>query len=55
MIAHSEYPPILKYLEKVLKSASTGDSIASLGDFNAHIGNDIETWRGLIGRNGLLI
>ena len=35
----------------MLESTLTGDSI--LGDFNTHVGNDSETWRGVIGRNGL--
>ena len=43
----------METLNGVLYGAPVGDSIVFLGDFNTHGGNDGDTWRGMVGRNGL--
>lgn len=48
------YPAFLESLGRVLEGAPTGESTVKLGDFSAHMGNDSMTWRGVIGRSGLL-
>ena len=32
--------------------APRGDKVVVLGDFNARVGNDVEEWNGVIGKQG---
>ena len=48
-----EYAAFLEVLAGALHGAPVGDSVVLLGDSNVHVCNDGDTWRGLIGRNGL--
>lgn len=53
MVLSAEYLAFLDSLDGVLEGASTGDSVGLLQDFNAHVGNNSETWKRMIGRNRL--
>ena len=48
----SEYAPFLDEVLGVLEGISETDSIVLLGDFNAHVSKDAQTWKGVIGKNG---
>jgi exonuclease III len=47
-----EYTAFLDEVTEALETVPPTDSVMLIGDFNAHVGNDDQTWRGVIGRNG---
>ena len=40
-------------LDNLLKTVPSKDKLFVLGDFNARVGTDFQTWEGIIGRNGV--
>ena len=50
--AEAQYQPFLDEVGVALQKVISAESIILLGDFNAHVGTDDKTWKGVIGRQG---
>ena len=48
----SQYETFLEEVEVALGKATLSESLVVLGDFNAHVGIDNATWKGVIGQHG---
>ena len=44
-----QYEAFLEEVEVALRNATSSESLVLLGDFNAHVGIDNVTWKGVIG------
>ena len=51
--ATSEYEAFVDEVNDALLRVANSESIVFLGDFNAHVGTDNETWNCVIGRRGI--
>ena len=51
--ATSEYQTFVDEVNDALLRVSPTESTVLMGDFNAHVGTDNETWKGVIGRHGV--
>ena len=51
--ATSEYEAFVDEVNDALLRVAKTESTVLLGDFNAHVGRDHETWKGVIGRHGV--
>ena len=47
-----QYEAFLEEVEVALGKATSSKSLVLLGDFNAHVGTDNATWKGVIGQHG---
>ena len=51
--ATSEYQTFVDEVNDVLLRVSATESTVLMGDFNAHVGTDTDTWKGVIGKHGV--
>lgn len=49
----ADYLVFLECLGRVLEGAPTEVLVVLLGDFNTHVGNGSDTWRGVIVKNSV--
>ena len=51
--ATSEYQTFVDEVSDALLQVSATESTVLMGDFNAHVGTDTDTWKGVIGNHGV--
>ena len=51
--ATSEYQAFVDEVNDAVLRVSPSESTVHMGDFNAHVGTDTDTWKGVIGKHGV--
>ena len=51
--ATSEYQTFVDEVNDALLRVSATECTVLMGDFNAHVGTDTDTWKGVIGKHGV--
>ena len=51
--ATSEYQAFVEDVNNALLRVSPTESTVLMGDFNAHVGTETDTWKGVIGKHGV--